>query len=417
LDYHLIRANSETDIKRLIERSFSKSSIQNGFKLVGSDIKVKPKIIVNGNGNEEELEPEEVVSLLFGQLKEIAENYLGAKVTNAVVTVPASFNAPQRKATKEAADMAGLSVVLLDEPIAALLAYGLEKEGKSEKRNVLVFDFGGGSLDVSVVTIQGKELKVKATIKDTDLGGEYFDDRLAKYCQSQLMLVANENPEALRRLRSVAEKAKLILSSADQSSSLYDEVGWEDSFTLVMLDRMNQYHFEPCIDLVVKCLMDAGVNRSEIEDVVIAGGLSNIPSVQELLCRFFKGKELCKSVQLDEVMVRGAAIQAAILSGQYSEKKSEEMETADTLNAEKSLKENSSTSLPSLVGGNVDDANKHTDKSFSSENNTGRYSVSKWIWMCSLAAVATVSFLFAPRACNLLREKQGMLKQWYDHCP
>jgi heat shock 70kDa protein 1/2/6/8 len=135
------------------------------------------------------------------------------------------------------------------------------------------------------------------------------------------LLVVNENPNALRRLRSVGEKAKLILSSVDHSSSLYDEVGWQDFFTLVMLDGMNQYHFEPCIDLVVKRLMDAGVDRSEIEDVIIVGGLSNIPSGQELLQKFFEGKELCKIVKLDEVIVRGAAIQAAILSGEHSEKK------------------------------------------------------------------------------------------------
>lgn len=370
----------ETDIKRLIERSFSDPTIQNGFEVVGDDFKNVPKIVVNGNGKEEKLEPQEVASLLFGQLKEIAENHLGSKVTNAVVTVPTSFNASQCKAIKEAADMAGLSVILLDEAIAAVLAYGLEKEGKLGERNVLVFDFGGGSLDVSVVTIQGKELRIKATVGDTDLGGEYFDDRLAKYCQSELMLDANENPEALRRLRSIAEKAKLILSSTDRSSSLYDKVGWEDSFTLVMLQRMNQYHFEPCIDLVAECLMDAGVDRSQIDDVIIAGGLSNISSVQELLRSFFKGKELRKSIKLDEAMVHGAAIQAAILSGEYYEEKREETETADT-----------------------------------SKKKTGRYNSSNWIWMCSLAAVATISFLFAPRACNLLHKKQGRSTQWCDH--
>lgn len=286
--------------------------------------------------------------------------------------------------------MAELSVVLLEEPIAALLAYRLEiKEGSSGERNMVVFDFGGGSLDVSVVTIQEKELKVKATLGDTDLGGEYFDDRLAKYCQQELILDAYENPEALRRLRAVAERAKLILSSADQKSSLHDEVGWEDSFILVMVERMNRYQFEPCIELVAECLTDAGVEREKIEDVIIVGGLSNIPRVQELLRNYFEGKQLHKSVKLNEAIVRGAAIKAAMLSGEYFEKKGKEME----------LEEH---------------ANKNVYEGPSLKKNTGRYKCSNWIWMCSLAAIATVSFLFAPRACHLL-QKQDRPKQWYGY--
>ncbi|KAJ1698906.1 hypothetical protein LUZ63_007418 [Rhynchospora breviuscula] len=330
--------NTISNIKRVLEISFSDPSMQSGtkhwqFKVVGGDLKNKPKIVVNGNGKEEKLEPEEVVSLLFAQLKENAENYLGCKVKNAVVTVPASFNNSQREAMKEATYMAGLSVVLLEEPIATLLAYGLEKEDEDNlgERNMLVFDFGGGSLDVSVVSTQGGDMKVKAIIEDTDLGGEYFDDNLAKYCQLELMVDADQNAEVLGRLRAVAERAKFILSSGDQSSaqtsSLVDEVGWEDSFTLVMLERMNQYQFQPCIDLVVQCLKDACVKKSQIDDVIIVGGLSNIPRVQELLQSFFEGKELCKSIQLDEVMVHGAAIQAAMLSEEHFEKNIEETET------------------------------------------------------------------------------------------
>ncbi|XP_065621866.1 heat shock cognate 70 kDa protein-like [Quercus suber] len=326
--------NSIFDAKRLIGRRFSDPLVQEDIKLwpfkVICGLHDKPMIVVNYKGEEKLFSAEEISSMVIRVMREIAETYLGTTVKNAVITVPAYFNDSQRKATKDAGGIAGLNVLrIINEPTAAAIAYGLDKIADSNgKRNVLIFDFGGGTADVSLLTIEKSVFQVKAVAGDTHLGGEDFDNRVVKHFveifKRQHKVDISGNSRALRRLRTACEKAKRILSSAIETSievdSLYNGIDFFSTITRAKFSELNMDLFRKCIAIVETCLTDAKMDKSCVHVVVLSGGSSRIPMVQQLLQDFFDGKELCKSLNPDEAVAYGAAVQAAILTGIRNEK-------------------------------------------------------------------------------------------------
>ncbi|WZY97130.1 hypothetical protein YC2023_069459 [Brassica napus] len=260
----------------------------------------------------------------------IAEAYLGVTIKNAVVTVPAYFNDSQRQATKDAGVIAGLNVMrIINEPTAAAIAYGLDKKATSVgEKNVLIFDLGGGTFDVSLLTIEEGIFEVKATAGDTHLGGEDFDNRMVNHFVQEFKRKSKKdisgNPRALRRLRTACERAKRTLSSTAQTTieidSLFEGIDFFSALTRARFEELNMDLFRKCMEPVEKCLRDAKMDKSTVHDVVLVGGSTRIPKVQQLLQDFFNGKELCKSINPDEAVAYGAAVQGAILSGQGNEK-------------------------------------------------------------------------------------------------
>ncbi|GMY08548.1 heat shock cognate 70 kDa protein-like [Fagus crenata] len=327
--------NSVFDAKRLIGRRFSDPLVQSDiklwpFKVIEGPSDDKPMIVVNYMGEEKHFAAEEISSMVLKKMREMAEAYLGTTVKNAVVTVPAYFNDSQRKSTKDAGGIAGLNVLrIINEPTAAAIAYGLDKKsGSFGKRNVLIFDLGGGTADVSLLTIEMGVFEVKAVAGDTHLGGEDFDNRMVKHFVEILKrkhnVDINGNPRALRRLRTACEKAKRILSSAIETTievdSLYNGIDFFSTITRAKFAELNIDLFRKCIDIVEKCLTDAKMDKSCVHDVVVTGGSCRIPKVQQLLQDCFDGKELCKSINPDESVAYGAAVQAAILTSIGNEK-------------------------------------------------------------------------------------------------
>jgi L1 cell adhesion molecule like protein len=322
------------DAKRLIGRRYSDASVQSDIKLwpfkVTPGAADKPMITVLYKGEEKTFAAEEVSSMVLIKMKEIAEAYLGSTIKNAVVTVPAYFNDSQRQATKDAGVIAGLNVMrIINEPTAAAIAYGLDKKATSVgEKNVLIFDLGGGTFDVSLLTIEEGIFEVKATAGDTHLGGEDFDNRMVNHFVQEFKRKykkdISSNPRALRRLRTAAERAKRTLSSTAQTTieidSLYEGVDFYSTITRARFEELNMDMFRKCMEPVEKCLRDAKMDKSSIHDVVLVGGSTRIPKVQQLLQDFFNGKELCKSINPDEAVAYGAAVQAAILSGEGNEK-------------------------------------------------------------------------------------------------
>ncbi|XP_050387687.1 heat shock cognate 70 kDa protein-like [Argentina anserina] len=321
--------NSIFDAKRLIGRKFSDTIVQSDkklwpFKVVeGSDD--KPMILVTHKGKEKRCAPEDISSMVLGKMREIAETYLGSTVKNAVVTVPAYFNNSQREVTKNAAIAAGLNVMrIINEPTAAAIAYGLDKKaGWYSKRNVLIFDLGGGTLDVSLLTIGDGVFEVKATAGDTHLGGEDFDNKMVNYCVEEFKrknnLDVSGNIKTLRRLKNACEKAKRRLSFTTTTDieieCLHQGIDFCLTFTRAKFEQLNLHFFGKCMEPVEKCLEDAKIDICSVHDVVLAGGSSRIPKVQQLLQNVFEGKELCKSINPDEAIAYGAAVQAAVLTG------------------------------------------------------------------------------------------------------
>ncbi|CAD5186181.1 unnamed protein product [Musa acuminata subsp. malaccensis] len=326
--------NTVFDAKRLIGRRFSDPSVQSDMKLWPFKVIAgpgdKPMIVVQYKGEEKQFSPEEISSMVLTKMKEIAEAYLGTTVKNAVVTVPAYFNDSQRQATKDAGVIAGLNVMrIINEPTAAAIAYGLDKKaGSSGEKNVLIFDLGGGTFDVSLLTIEEGIFEVKATAGDTHLGGEDFDNRMVNHFVQEFKRKHRKdisgNPRALRRLRTACERAKRTLSSTAQTTieidSLYEGIDFYSSVTRARFEELNMDLFRKCMEPVEKCLRDAKMDKSSVHDVVLVGGSTRIPKVQQLLQDFFNGKELCKSINPDEAVACGAAVQAAILSGEGNEK-------------------------------------------------------------------------------------------------
>ncbi|XP_027352003.1 heat shock cognate 70 kDa protein-like isoform X3 [Abrus precatorius] len=332
--------NTVFDAKRLIGRRISDPSVQSDMKLwpfkIIAGAGEKPMIVVNYKGEEKQFAAEEISSMILTKMREIAEAYLGSTVKNAVVTVPAYFNDSQRQATKDAGVIAGLNVMrIINEPTAAAIAYGLDKKATSVgEKNVLIFDLGGGTFDVSLLTIEEGIFEVKATAGDTHLGGEDFDNRMVNHFVQEFKRKNKRdisgNPRALRRLRTACERAKRTLSSTAQTTieidSLFEGIDFYSTITRARFEELNMDLFRKCMDPVEKCLRDAKMDKSSVHDVVLVGGSTRIPKVQQLLQDFFNGKDLCKSINPDEAVAYGAAVQAAILSGEGNEKMVQEAE-------------------------------------------------------------------------------------------
>ncbi|GLD98821.1 hypothetical protein PINS_up015299 [Pythium insidiosum] len=329
-------SNTVFDAKRLIGRKFSDAVVQSDmkhwpFKVVAGSGD-KPQIVVEFKGERKTFQPEEISSMVLTKMKEIAEAYLGTTVKNAVITVPAYFNDSQRQATRDAGTIAGLNVLrIINEPTAAAIAYGLDKKGG--ERNVLIFDLGGGTFDVSLLSIEEGIFEVKATAGDTHLGGEDFDNRLVDYFVAEFKRKHRKdltsNQRSLRRLRTACERAKRTLSSSTQAhieiDSLFDGVDFNSTITRARFEDMCADYFRKTMEPVEKVLVDAKISKSQVHEVVLVGGSTRIPKVQQLLSDFFNGKEPCKSINPDEAVAFGAAVQAAILTGEDKSSKLQDL--------------------------------------------------------------------------------------------
>ena len=323
--------NTVYDAKRLIGRKFSDSSVQSDMKhfsyTVEADSKDKPLIKVNFKDESKTFTPEEISAMVLTKMKETAEAFLGQTVKDAVITVPAYFNDSQRASTKDAATIAGLNCLrIINEPTAACIAYGLDAKLKGEK-NVLIFDCGGGTHDVSLLTLDDGVFEVKATAGNTHLGGEDFDNRLVSHFATEFKRKHKKdltgNKRAMRRLRTACEKAKRNLSSAASASieidSLFDGVDLYSSITRARFEDLCSDLFRDALEPVERVLKDAKVSKADVHEIVLVGGSTRIPKLQEMVSQFFNNKELNKSVNVDEAVAHGAAVQAAILSGDKTE--------------------------------------------------------------------------------------------------
>ena len=324
--------NTVFDAKRLIGRKFSDDMVQKDakywpfkvVKLPGD----KPGIQVEYLGETRTFAPEEISAMVLGKMKAAAEWYLGVPVHDAVVTVPAYFSDSQRLATKDAGAIAGLTVHrIINEPTAAALAYGLSGGAKGGERNVLVFDLGGGTFDVSLLTLDDGAYEVRSTAGNTHLGGEDFDNRvvefLAKEFEKRYKLDLRSSARSLRRLRTAAEKAKRTLSSQLSATvevdALFQGIDFSYPLSRAKFEELTLDLFKQCIGPVEQVIRDAKMSKSQIHEVVLVGGSTRIPKVRQLLQEFFNGKELCMSINPDEAVAYGAAVQAAILSGKKDE--------------------------------------------------------------------------------------------------
>jgi L1 cell adhesion molecule like protein len=293
------------------------------FKVI-ADVNDKPMITVKYKGQEKQFCAEEISSMVLTNMRKVAETYLMTPVKNAVVTVPAYFNDSQRKATIDAGVIAGLNVIqIINEPTAAAIAYGFDKKSYSDvKGNIFVFDLGGGTFDVSILTIKGDVFEVKATGGNTHLGGDDFVNGMVKYFVDEFekknKVDISENRKSLNRLRNACERAKRTLSFAFVTTvevdSLFQGIDFSSSITRAKFEEINMDLFNECTKTVENCLTDSKLDISDIDDVVLVGGSSRIPKVQDLMRDFFKRKDLCKSINPDEAVAYGAAVQAAILS-------------------------------------------------------------------------------------------------------
>jgi heat shock protein 5 len=315
------------DVKRLIGRNFNDPTVQADMKLVPYKIVSKegrPYIEIPLPGGKKQFAPEEISAMVLTYMKETAEAFLGHKVTHAVVTVPAYFNDAQRQATKDAGTIAGMTVArIINEPTAAAIAYGLDQKGAGEK-NILVFDLGGGTFDVTLLTIDSGVFEVLATNGDTHLGGEDFDQRVMKFFlakfQKETGKDASKDKRAVQKLRREVERVKRALSSQHQArleiESFFDGVDFSDTLTRARFEELNMDLFKKTLGPLAKVLEDAGLKKSEVDEIVLVGGSTRIPKVQELLRDFFNGKSLNHGVNPDEAVAYGAAVQGGILGGE-----------------------------------------------------------------------------------------------------
>ena len=323
--------NTVYDAKRLIGRKFTDQVVKHELTNLAYNVVKgpddKPLIDVQYKGENKTYSPEEISSMVLSKMKEIAESYIGYDVKQAVITVPAYFNDSQRQATKDAGIIAGLEVLrIINEPTAAAIAYGLDKKcGKEQK--ILIFDMGGGTHDVSLLSIDEGVFEVLATSGNTHLGGSDYDNRLVEYCKQEIKkkhkVEITGNPKALRRLKTACEAAKKILSSSMTTTievdSLVDGVDFSLNVTRAKFEELCINLFKSGIEPVDKVLRDAKISKGDVDEIVLVGGSTRIPKVQQLLSDYFNGKELNKSINPDEAVAYGAAIQAAILTGDTAE--------------------------------------------------------------------------------------------------
>ncbi|KKK23782.1 putative Hsp70 chaperone (HscA) [Aspergillus ochraceoroseus] len=335
--------NTIFDIKRLIGRRFDDPIVKKDveswpFKVV--DVGGNPVVEVDYLGEVKTFTPQEISSMVLMKMKEVAETKLGKKVEKAVITVPAYFNDNQRQATKDAGAISGLNVLrIINEPTAAAIAYGLGS-GKSEKeRNVLIYDLGGGTFDVSLLNIQGGVFTVKATAGDTHLGGQDFDTNLLDHFKKEFQRKTGKDisgdSRALRRLRTACERAKRTLSNATQTTveidSLFDGEDFNTSITRARFEDLNAKSFSGTLEPVQQVLKDSGLEKRQVDEIVLVGGSTRIPRIQKLLSDFFDGKKLEKSINPDEAVAYGAAVQAGILSGKATSAETQDLLLLDVV--------------------------------------------------------------------------------------
>ncbi|TIB03492.1 hypothetical protein E3P96_01805 [Wallemia ichthyophaga] len=328
--------NTVFDVKRLIGRRTDDDEVKKDqkawpFQIVDKD--GSPVVKVSFKGEDKQFSPQEISAMVLTKMKEIAEAKLDSEVTKAVITVPAYFNDSQRLATKDAGVIAGLEVLrIINEPTAAAIAYGLDSKS-SEEKNVLIFDLGGGTFDVSLLNITGGVFAVKATAGDTHLGGEDFDNTLLEHFKAEFQrknkVDISDDARAMRRLRSACERAKRTLSSVTQTTvevdSLFNGIDFQANITRARFEEINADKFKSTIDPVARVLKDAKISTTKVDEIVLVGGSTRIPKVQSLVSDHFGGKQLNKSINPDEAVAYGAAVQAAVLTGHTSDK------TADLL--------------------------------------------------------------------------------------
>ena len=329
--------NTVFDAKRLIGRKFNDEKVQSDLNFlsykVTSGESDKPVINVDYLGEAKTFAPEEISAMVLVKMKECAEAYLGETVKDAVVTVPAYFNDAQRQATKDAGHIAGLNILrIINEPTAAAISYGLDKTGESGEKNVLIFDCGGGTHDLSILSIEDGIFEVKATAGDTHLGGEDIDTRLVQYFCEEFKRKNKKDisgsKRAMRRLRTACEKAKRTLSSATSTSieidSLFEGIDFFSNMTRARFEELCSDFFRRAMAPLEQVLKDSKMSKTDIHDIVLVGGSTRIPKIQKMLSDFFNGKDLCKNINPDECVAYGAAVQAAILSGDHT--KSEKLQ-------------------------------------------------------------------------------------------
>ncbi|CAI4922385.1 CRE_HP_G0146650.mRNA.1.CDS.1 [Saccharomyces cerevisiae] len=318
--------NTIFDIKRLIGLKYNDRSVQKDikhlpFNVVNKD--GKPAVEVSVKGEKKVFTPEEISGMILGKMKQIAEDYLGTKVTHAVVTVPAYFNDAQRQATKDAGTIAGLNVLrIVNEPTAAAIAYGLDKSDKEHQ--IIVYDLGGGTFDVSLLSIENGVFEVQATSGDTHLGGEDFDYKivrqLIKAFKKKHGIDVSDNNKALAKLKREAEKAKRALSSQMSTrieiDSFVDGIDLSETLTRAKFEELNLDLFKKTLKPVEKVLQDSGLEKKDVDDIVLVGGSTRIPKIQQLLESYFDGKKASKGINPDEAVAYGAAVQAGVLSGE-----------------------------------------------------------------------------------------------------
>ena len=319
--------NTIHDAKRLIGRTYEDKHVQDDIKLWTFNVvneSNKPKVEVEYKSEKKQFSAEEISAMILGKMKEVAETYLGEDVKDAVITVPAYFGDAQRQATKDAGAIAGLNVLrIINEPTAAAIAYGMENKSSKEK-HVLIFDCGGGTHDVTLLSIEDGIFEVKATAGDSHLGGEDLDNKLVNhFCQEfkrKHKKDISTNARSMRRLRTACERAKRNLSSSTSTTveidSLFDGIDMMSSITRARFEELCADVFKRTMDPVDKVLQDAKISKGDVDEIILVGGSTRIPKVQKMLSDYFNGKELCKSLNPDEAVAIGATVQAAILSGE-----------------------------------------------------------------------------------------------------
>ena len=324
-------SNTVFDAKRLIGKNFNDTQVQDSLKHLSYKVvnkNNKPTIQVEYQNQTKDFSAEEIGSMVLIKMKEIAEAYLGEEVKDAVITVPAYFNDSQRQATKDAGAIAGLNVLrIINEPTAAAIAYGLDKKSESE-RNILIADIGGGTTDFSILTIDSSVFEVKATAGDTFLGGSDFDNKLLDYFTEEFKRKhkkdLTENKRAVRRLRTACETAKRNLSSSNVANieidSLFDGIDFSSSITRAKFENLCDDLCKKTMVFLDQVILDSKISKDRIHEIVLVGGTTRIPRIQQLLSEYFNGKELCKSINPDECVAYGAAVQAALLTGNTDEK-------------------------------------------------------------------------------------------------